>query len=162
MEKQQRNLDDLKKDYLLIKEKFNLPSFDDLNNDFGIERIYQFEYDSIIREVRKVVCDKIVNYLRFCESIVNPSSQSMFIFSVVKLLNLDEKKKFSEAFMELSKKQIEMIELDLEFNEEKEAEFIKDSYSFWQDLKKEFSDLMIKIKERWKDKPETNNKGYFG
>ena len=60
------------------------------------------------------------------------------------------------------KKEIQFIELDLEFDEKKEAEFIKDSYEFWQGIKKDLLKIIGKIQNKWDNKSEANSKGYFG
>ena len=60
------------------------------------------------------------------------------------------------------KKEVKFIEIDLEFNEEKEAQLIRDSYRFWQDAKKDMLKILEKINKKWDDKSETNNKGYYG
>ena len=74
----------------------------------------------------------------------------------------EDKKRLSEIYKELMKKEINFIEIDLEFNEENEAQLIKDSYKFWQTVKKDMLKILEKIKKKWDDKSEPNNKGYFG
>ena len=86
----------------------------------------------------------------------------MFIFSIIKLIESDEKKKLSEIYKELMKLEMKFIELDLDFNEQKEALFIKQSFKEWQGIKKEMLEITEKINNRWDEKPEGNNKGYFG
>ena len=160
--KDKSDLDGLKKKYEILKKKHNLPPFKNLNEDFNIEKIAESETEILIREVRKFMGDKILNYMRFIENILNPVNVPMFIFSIIKLLDAEEKKKVSEIYKELMKKEIQFIELDLEFNEEKEAGFIKDSYEFWQRIKKDMLKIIDKINKKWDDKFEVDSKGYFG
>ena len=162
MAKEEQTLEKLKKDYEIIQKKHSLPDFEKLNEDFCIEKAVEFETEILIREVRKFVGDKIINYMRFIENFINPVNAPMFVFSIIKILDAEEKKKLSEIYKELMKKEIKFIELDLEFDEEKEAEFIKDSYEFWQGIKKDLLEIMRKINSRWDDKSEVNSKGYFG
>ena len=63
-----KKLEKLKTDYKVFQEKYSLPNFDELNEDFQIEKISESETDFILREVRKYVTDKFFNYLRFIES----------------------------------------------------------------------------------------------
>jgi zona occludens toxin (predicted ATPase) len=100
--------------------------------------------------------------MRFIENILNPVNAPLFIFSIIKLLDIEEKNRISEIYKELMKKEIKFIELDLEFNEKKEAEFIKDSHEFWQRVKKDMFKIIDKINKKWDDKFEVDNKGYFG
>ena len=162
MPKEEQKLEKLKKDYLILKENYNLPDFKDLNEDFCIEKIAESETEILIREVRKFMGDKMMNYMRFIENLLNPVNAPMFIFSIIKLLDAEEKKGLSEIYKGLMKKEIQFIELDLEFNEKKEAEFIKNAYGFWQGIKKDMLKIMDRINKKWDNKFDVNNKGYFG
>ena len=162
MENSQEKLAKLKEDYERLRKRHNLPSFKELNEDFQIEKAAETETEILIREVRRFVGDKLTNYLRFIDSLLNPVNVPMFVFSIIKLIDAEEKKRLSEIYKKLMKKEIKFIELDLEFNEEKEAQFIKDSYELWQEMKKDMLKVMDKINKRWDDKFEANNKDYFG
>ena len=162
MAKDEQKLEKLKKDYEVLKKEYNLPSFEKLNEDFYIEKIADSETEILIREVRKFIGDKMMNYMRFIENLLNPVNVPMFIFSIIKLLDAEEKKSLSEIYKGLMKKEVQFIELDLEFNEKKEAEFVKNAYEFWQGIKKDMLKVIDKINKKWDNKFGTNNKGYFG
>ena len=162
MAKDEQKLEKLKKDYEILKKEYNLPSFKELNEDFYIEKIAESETEILVREVRKFIGDKMMNYMRFIENLLNPINVPMFIFSIIKLLDAEEKKKLSEIYKGLMKKEIQFIELDLEFNEEKEIDFIKDAYEFWQGIKKDMLKIIDKINKKWDNKFDANNKEYFG
>ncbi len=159
---EEEKLEKVKRDYEVLRKKYSLPDFKKLNEDFCIEKAAESETETLIREVRKLIGDKIVNYMRFLENIINPVNAPMFIFSIIKILDTEEKKKLSDIYKDLMKREIKFIELDLEFNEKKEAEFIKSSYKFWQGIKKDLMNIMEKINKKWDDKSEVNSKGYFG
>ena len=159
----EKNLDDLKKEYKEIQGKFNLPSFEGLNMDFQIEKIAdECETDYLIREIRKFITEKFSNYLRFTEAILNPVSTPMFIFSFIRCLGADEKNKLSEIYKKLAKNELDAIACDVSFSPEKEAEFIKKSYALWQDVKKDFLDVLEIVKKNWNNEVGKNSKGYFG
>ena len=162
MSGEKSKLEKLKENYLKIQKEHNLPSFEDLNKDFHIEKIAEMESDLLIREVRRFVGDKMVNYMRFIENLINPVNVPMFILSVIKALNTEDKKKLSEMYKDLMKMEIVFIELDLEFSEEKESKFIKDSYKSWQKIKKDLLKILENVKVGKDAKIESNNKGYFG
>jgi len=161
MEKESK-LENLKKDYLKIQKKYNLPSFEELNQEFHIEKAAEIETEILVREIRKFVADKLGGYLRFTETLLNPSNAPMFVFSVIKTLSVDDKKKVSEMYKKLAENEINLIQLDTEFSEKKEAEFIKESYKLWKSISKEIAGLLDSTKKNWNTKFETNNKGYFG
>ncbi len=157
-----RKLNDLKKDYEKLKERYSLPEFDELNKDFQIEKAVEVDTDYLIREIRKLIGDKFFNYLRFVESILNPSNAPMFVFSITKIITENEREKLRETYKKLAKNEVFLVEVDVDFNEEKEAEFIKKSYKTWKEIKKDLSDVLEIIKKNWDNKVEGKNKGYFG
>jgi histidinol phosphatase-like PHP family hydrolase len=161
MEKEE-NLEDMKKDYLKFQKKYNLPEFDTLNQNFGIEKIAGCETDFLLREIRKFVSEKFSNYLRFIEAIIHPINSPLFVFSLVKNLGISEKDKLTEVYKKLAKKELETIELDISYDEEKEAIFLKDSFKLWEEIKKEILEVLEFVRKNWDNKFERNNKDYFG
>lgn len=155
-------LEKLKKDYQKIKEKYNLPEFNQLNEDFQIEKVSEEETSILIREIRKFMVEKFANYLRFVESILHPVNVSMFVYSVIKTIGTKEKEKLNEIYGKLAKLEVRLVEIDLQFSEEKEIKFVKDSYLIWQEIKKDLLGIVDVIKENWDNKTEDNGKGYFG
>ena len=156
------NLQELKENYKEIQEKYNLPVFEKLNEDFHIEKIAENETELLIREVRRFMADRFFNYLRFIESFLNPVNVPMFVFSVIKIITPKEKEKLTEIYKKLAKIEVDLIELDIQFSEQKEAQFIKESYKIWQDIKEDMLKIIEIIKNNWDNKNETDNKGYFG
>jgi len=158
----EHDLGSLKKEYKKLQQKYNLPEFTDLNKDFHIEKAVEVETDYLIREVRRLIADKIYNYLRFIETLLNPANAPMSVFSIIKAMNREEKEKLTEIYKKLVKSEVKMIRLDMDFSEEKEADFIKESYNVWQEIKKDFIDVLEKVEKNWDNKFEVNSKGYFG
>lgn len=162
MTEKKNPLEKLKKDYLLIQKEHNLPSFDELNEDFGIEKIAEAQTDYLIREVRKYMADKFSSYIRFIEILLNPVNAPMFIFSVIKSLDNSQKNNLKEVYKTLAKIEVRIIELDLSYDEKKEVEFIIKSYKIWQEIKRDFSEIINSVKKNWDNKFEENGKSYFG
>jgi len=156
------DLDKLKEKYRAMQEKYNLPSFDELNKDFQIEKATEYETDFILREVRRYVTDKFFNYLRFIESILTPNNAPMFVFAITKTLGVKEREKLIELYKKIAKVDIDLIELDIEYSEEKEANSIKKYHEMWKSIKNELLEIVDVIKKNWDAKLEDNSKGYFG
>ena len=156
------SLEDLKKEYNELQKKYRLPIFDELNNDFQIEKISESETDFLLKEIRKLIAERFFNYLRFVESLLNPINVPMFVFSIVKTFSEKEKEKLTDVYKKLAKNEVELIELDIESTEEKEANFIKESYKLWQGIQKDILDVVKVIKKNWDAKSEANKKDYFG
>ena len=157
----ENNLESLKEDYKKIQKEYDLPEFDKLNEDFQIEKLAEIETDFLVREIRKFMADKFMNYLRFIESILNPVNVPMFIFSIVKSIGEDEKKKLTGVYKKLAKCEVELIRLDVEFSEDDEAKFVKKNYKLWNEMKKDILGVLDVIKKNWDNKTESK-KNYFG
>ena len=160
--KEELNLKNLKKDYKILQKKYSLPDFDKLNEDFGIERVADVETDFLLREIRKFLADRIYAYLRFIEGILNPINATMFIFSIIKTLNGENKKKLSAVYKKLSRLEVDLLEIDLYYSADKESNFIKESFKIWQEMKEEILEVIKTIKSRWNDKSKVNGGEYFG
>ena len=157
------DLEKLKKDYEALREKYGLPEYSKLVEDFNsIERASDVETDYLIREIRRFIADKFFNFHRFIEILLNPSNAPMYIFSMIKTLGADDKKKLSDIYKEIAKTEIRVMELDLNFSEKKEADFIKDSFKLWQSIKNDFSSIIDVIKKNWDAKSEEGRRDYFG
>ena len=157
------DIEKLKEDYEVLKAKYGLPEYKKLVEDFNsVERAYDSETDYLVREIRRYVADKFFNFHRFVEILLNPSNAPMYIFSMVKSFGADEKKKLSDIYKEIAKLEIRVMELDLNFSEKNEVDFIKDGFKLWQSIKKDFSDVLSVIKKNWDVKSEEGRRDYFG
>ncbi len=161
MEKE-KSLEKLKKKYSEIQKKFGLPDFDELNREFQIEKISIEETDYLVREIRKFLADKFSNYMRFVEALLNPSNSPLFVFSIVKSLNVEDKESLQEVYKKFAKIEVDLVEIDLDFSEEKEVEFIKESYKIWKSIKKSLLEIVEVVRKNWDNKFEGNTRGYFG
>ncbi len=154
-------LNKLKEEYSKLQKKYTLPDFDRLNEDFKIEKVAQEETEILVREIRESVGETLENFLRFIEAILNPVNVPMFLFPIIKSLSAEEKNKLSEIYKKISKLEIEAMKL-IDYSEKKEAEFIKNSYKLWQEIKKDFVKIIEAVEKRLDIKIEKTEKGYFG
>ncbi len=81
--------------------------------------------------------------------------------SIVKAFGADEKNKLVEIYKKLVKSEWELIEIDLEFSEKKEAEFIKEIYGIWQHIKKDIIEVVDAVSKNWERKTQNSNRKYF-
>ncbi len=123
------DLSKLKKQYEKLRKKYKLPSFEELNKDFEIEKLQEKETETLSREIRRSMVDKNLAYLKFTEMFINPATAPMFFLALIKGLDSKEKKLVQELYMQLGKFEIESIALDNEYNEKKDGEFIKKFYN---------------------------------
>ncbi|MBI2044012.1 hypothetical protein HYT24_01475 [Candidatus Pacearchaeota archaeon] len=161
-DKKEKSIDKLKVNYTKLQKKYSLPSFDDLNEEFSIEKVADHETEYLLREVRRMVAEKVFNYLRTVETLINPTNAPMFVFSIVKSLKENDKKTLTDIYKELAKNELELIKLDLKYSEEKEAEFIKKAYKVWEKNSKILLGIIDSVEKNWDAKSELSGKSYFG
>jgi len=162
MKEEKSSLEELKKDYEKLKSKYGLPSFKELNEEFDIEKAAEHETECLIREVRKLVMEKVTAYLRFIEMLLNPSNAPMFFFALVKGLTASDKRLLESVYEKLGSFELEVIELDCNYNEKAEVEFIKKLLAEWKDVKEDMINLVEVLKRNWNQKSKKDERGYLG
>lgn len=159
---EKNSLSELRQEYDKFKEKYELPEFSKLNQIFDVEDI-DIETEFFLRKIRRVVSERISGYLRFVEIILNPSNAPMFFFKLIKKLEEEDKKQLSEVYDILGKCEIEIIALDLDYSEKKEAEFIKKIFDVLnEDISKR---ILVVVKKMGNGKEEVEKveiRSYFG
>ncbi|MFA5174258.1 MAG: hypothetical protein WC438_03695 [Candidatus Pacearchaeota archaeon] len=158
---EESGLDKLKQGYEILKNKYNLPSFDEMNKLFEIEELCDCETDFLIRRIRRTISERVSGHLRFVETLLNPSNAPIFFFKLIKKLDSDDKEKLNNILEELGMFEIDLVKLDLEFNEEKEAEFVNNIFNRFSEIKKQLLEIVDKL-ENGDNKKEDNERSYFG
>ena len=155
-------LKELKEEYLKFKEKYKLPEFSELNELFDIEEI-DIDTEFLLRKVRRVISERIGGYLRFVEIILNPSNAPMFFFKLIKKLDENDKQSLSDVYDILGKFEVEILALDIDYSEEKEADFIKSVFIIFSgDIKKKLLEVIKKMGNGEGDVKRVSNGGYVG
>jgi len=155
-------LDKLKREYEKLRKKHLLPSFEEINKDFEIEKLQERETETLSREIRRAISEKSLAYLKFVEMFMNPSQAPMFFLALVKSLDSDDRELLNELYIELGKFEIKSIALDNEYNEKRDVEFIKSFYKKWQGIKKKFGKVMDGVEKSWEKEVEKKGRGYLG
>ena len=144
-----------------LKEKYQLPEFSKLNELFDIEDIDP-DSEFILRKIRRTISDKIANYLRFTEIILNPSNAPMFFFKLLKKIDSTDKEALTKIYEQLGSSELKMLSLDIEYNEQKEADFILEIYKiFTEEIKEEFLKVIEKLNNGEENSPKVNG-SYLG
>jgi len=154
-------LETIKEKYEQVKDKFKLPTFEQLNDDFDISKI-ECNTETVLRDIRKVMITKFSSVLNFVELLLNPTTGSMFHMYLVKGVNGIEKDILKELFATLGEIEIESIEREINYNEQKEAEFIKNKFKQWQEMKLSLNKIVSSLKSNWKQAAIKKDRSYFG
>ncbi len=155
-------LEELKKEYGKLAGKYKLPDYRILNEEFDIEKVQELETDTLLREIRKVIMDKVISYLRFAELLLNPSNAPMFFFAILKGVDSADKKTLEEIYTKLGRLEIEVINVDNDYSEKGEAEFILHVFGEWQEIKESMRKVSAALQSGWDRKSERKEKSYLG
>lgn len=155
-------LDLLKKNYAELAKKYKLPDYKTLNEEFDIEKLQELETETLLREIRKVVMDKVISYLRFIELLINPSNAPMFFFTILKGIDSADKKVIEETYNKLGRLEVEVISVDNDYSEKNEAEFINHVYNEWKGIKECMKQISMALQKGWDKKHEKKDKSYLG
>lgn len=153
-------LDELKIQYGELSKKYGLVDFSELNEMFDIEET-DTETDFLLRKIRRVIADRIASYLRFVELILNPSNAPMFFYKLVQKLEEGDKIILSEIYERLGNFEIEIIGLDLNYNEQNEVDAIIKMHKIFSEVKGNLLEIIKKLSNGVTKKRDLN-RSYFG
>jgi len=162
MEKKEESSRDITEEYAVLKSEYDLPEWQGLAEDFDVEKICEKETSFLVREIRRAMNEKLSAYLHLFETLINPASPPMFVFSVLRKISNEDKEKIKEIYKKLSKMQLTIMKLDTIYSEENEAKFVKDIFLEWQDLKKEIHEIVGKFDDSFSDDDNSSKGRYFG
>lgn len=153
-------INELKNFYAEYQKKYNLPSFKELNNNFEIEKIER-ESEILLRIVRVVIMEKVIATERFIESILLPGNAPRSLYAYTSTMNEEDKKTLDKIHNSFSQLTLQALELDVEYNEKKEAEIIKKIFTTWSVAKQGLYPILEKMTKPIKQDSK-KEKTYFG
>ena len=153
-------LEDLKKRYAEEDKKYKLPSFVDLNKDFEIYKAGK-DADCLLRSVRKVMMDKVVNAMGFLEMFLTAANVPRMYLHYLKTMTTEDRASVDVMYNKLAALSIMSLQLELEYSEKGEAELIKSLFKVWQDIKPGFKKLLANIQKPTNDVSK-KERSYFG
>jgi hypothetical protein len=159
--KERLDLDELKQRYSILKEKYSLPDFKVVNENFEIENIDP-ESELIIKAIRKHMTEKIFYVLRSLEMFMNPQNAPLFIFNVIKSISESDKELIKQLYERVSTYEIDAFGLEAEYDEKKEAEFIKRFCIEWKEVSSDLKQIYSAMKDNHKKDSKKSEKSYFG
>jgi hypothetical protein len=159
MENDELNFEEIYND---LAQKYSLPEFKEIAEDFDIEKITDKESIFLIREVRRTMNEKISAYIHLFETLINPNSPPMFVFSILRNVSTSDKETIKKIYKALSRTQIEVMKLDTIYNDKDEAKFINETFIIWQELKPIVYKLIEGFESSFEEDDSDKNKSYFG
>ncbi|MBT7101942.1 hypothetical protein HN935_00335 [archaeon] len=148
--------------YNELAQKHSLPEFQKIAEDFDIEKIQDKESMFLVREIRRTINEKIAAYLHLFETLINPSSPPMFVFSIIRNMSETDKETIKKIYKALSRTQIEIMKLDTIYNEKEEAKFINEAFIIWQEFKPTIMKLIENLETNFETDDISKKRSYFG
>ena len=151
--------DKLKKEYMGLQKKYNLPKFSLLDSDFEISKAD----GPLLKESIKLISETLKDSLDAIQSILSPDSSSIVSLHECRTFDDEEKRKLYSLF----KKTIILIRkaniASIDYDEKKAASFISESYKEWQAIKKELVNTYKKLIDSWEKENDIKEQlGYLG
>ena len=150
----------IRKKYEELKKKYSLPDFEELNKEFEIS-IIEYE-DFLLREIRKKIADKINTMCEFFEDLLSPDNTIANLYEY-KAFNDAEREDVFRLYKRLKVLEKLSLELSLNHDEKKDAEFINEFFSSWESIKNKIIKIIRKMRDFWeKESTKKENEEYFG
>ena len=153
-------LEKLKIEYDKLKQKYKLPAFDELNNEFEIYDIKTNAF--IIREIVRRIIRRAEDFLILLNPILNPNPNSLHSMVETKIFEKQDLEPMFDFYKKLFQLAHKGITASLE-SEAAEAAWINDAWKAWPDIKKKIAGYSKKITEGWgKVEKEVFSDKYLG
>jgi len=158
MDKEEVNL---KERYSKVAREYDLPEFEEIIDDFDIEKIQDKEITFFVREIRRAMNEKIVAYIHLFETLINPAGTSIFVFSILRNLSTEDKETIKKIYKALSRTQLDVMKLDTIHKEDEEAKFINETFIIWQELKPQIYKLIKGFESGFDEDDVSKKRSYF-
>ncbi len=150
----------MREEYNILKNKFGLPDFEELDKFFEIRGIDK--EDDILREISKKILNSVDNYLDILEDMVQPDSR-YYTLKEANFLGKSERSIINAIYSKLMYFNRAGIILNLDYSSDRCAKLINDFYKEWSLMSKELIPVINLLKESWSKKTEARqDRGYFG
>ena len=152
---------EFEEEYLELSKKYSLPEFKGICEDFDIEKILEKESTFLLREIRRAMNEKLAAYINLFETLINPASPPIFVFSILRGIELKDKEKMKEIYKNLARTQLEIMKLDTQYEEVGEARFIIKTFKIWQEAKPKILEIIESFRKNFEKSNESKKTSYF-
>ena len=151
----------IESEYNHLCKKLKLPKFNEIDKEFEISSLENERF--LINNILKKISEKLEVYTEAISNLVHPDASSLTSMYEIRFFSDDEKDSMYGLFKKLMKANREIVELLLDADEKKEAEFLNSFFNEWLNMKKELITYISKMKESWeKESTIKEDLGYFG
>lgn len=146
--------------YDVLMKKYGLPSFEEMDDELDLSSVD--EDANIIRELVKRLFEKIDSYTQLFESLIQPDSRLSNMREAANL-NVQEKALVNSLYNKGMLLARQAVEMNIDYNEEHAAEYMKKAFSEWNALKPDAKKVIGKMRDTWTRQAKIDDDaGYFG
>jgi len=121
------DLKTLRKDYEKIRQNNKLPTFDELNSDFEIDKIDR-ESANLLRTIRKIMMEKIVNSMSFMEMLINPVNAPRMYLPFIRTMSINDKKIIDNLYSTLADLSLDSLSLEIDSSQNDESALVNNVF----------------------------------
>lgn len=148
-------------EYNKLCKKFKLPKFEEIDREFEISTLENERF--LINNILRRIVEKLEVYTEAIGNLVHPDASSLTSMYEIRYFSDDEKNDMYKLFKKLMKINREIVELLLDADEKKEADFLNGFFNEWLNMKNDLKAYISKMKESWeKESTIEEDLGYFG
>ena len=148
-------------EYNKLCKKFKLPKFEEIDREFEISTLENERF--LINNILRRIVEKLEVYTETIGNLVHPDASSLTSMYEIRYFSDDEKNDMYKWFKKLMKINREIVELLLDADEKKEADFLNGFFNEWLNMKNDLKAYISKMKESWeKESTIEEDLGYFG
>lgn len=151
----------IEEEYNKLCKKFKLPKFEEIDREFEISTLENERF--LINNILRKIVEKLEVYTEAIGNLVHPDASSLTSMYEIRYFSDDEKNDMYKLFKKLMKINREIVELLLDADEKKEADFLNGFFNEWLNMKNDLKVYISKMKESWeKESTIEEDLGYFG
>ena len=151
---------ELEKDYEILKKKYSLPNFEELDNEFELSCIEEPKF--LLKEIRFRIDEKLDSMCAMIEEILQPDTKVSTLYES-RMFNEAHKEQAFAVFKKLMKLKKKSTKLSILNSEKDDAAFITSSLDEWRNLKKPLVALVDMLIDAWEKEPDAKeNVSYMG
>ena len=154
-------MNEVEKEYIKLSKKYNLPNFKEINEEFEIGDLENASF--LLRNILRKIAEKLEFYSTLINDVMQPDTSSLSGMHETRFLSESDKNNMYALFKKIMKSYRNIIKLVLENNEKNQAEFIRNFFSEWFEIKKQLINYLGKMKDSWeKETTVKEDLEYFG
>jgi hypothetical protein len=152
--------DKFKDQYQRVQKKFNLPSFEQLDQEFDIGSLEESNFP--LRQIRRQISEVLETYAKLLEELMHPESSISGLYELKELTDADKDALF-DNYRHLIRLLRYSLEIALKNSEQDDAAFINDLVKQWPLMRKSLLPLAKKLKDSWEhETAKKEDLGYLG